>query len=81
MVQLDLEALEAGLTRELLQRQLELQIANWLHNALLTLQEDFGFSQGQLAQFAQGFRDRLRAQPAEVEDTREDEQEEKTATT
>lgn len=49
-----------------LQRAVEIRLAQWIHAALETLRDEFGFSQEQLAQFARSFRERTSGQATET---------------
>lgn len=45
-----------------LQRAIEIRLAQWIHAALETLRDEFGFNQEQLAQFARSFREKTSGQ-------------------
>lgn len=55
----DAKALQMKMITAVLQRMVEVRLAMYMDATLKTLKEDFEFEKGQLAQFAQLFRERL----------------------
>ena len=61
----DVQDLEMNMVQTVLGRMVELELARWLNNSLLTLKDDFGFNEDQLSEFARGFRARMNEQKSE----------------
>lgn len=51
--------IELGLQQMVLKKLVELHMAGWFDACLRTLQDDFGFDEGQLAEFARSFREKV----------------------
>lgn len=56
----DAQQLQMGMMSEVLQRMVEIRLAQWVESVLKILRDEFGFDEGQLARFAQSFMSRTR---------------------
>ena len=61
----DAQKLQQEMLSQVLQRMVEMRLAQWLESVLETLRDEFGFTAEQLAQFARSFMDRTRNEKGE----------------